>query len=292
MKEILIISGKGGTGKTSITGAIAALSKNAVFADCDVDAADLHLILTPEIKEKYEFISGNTASINQTNCISCGKCAENCRFDAIKINNNKYKIDSVMCEGCGVCTWMCPQKAIDFRPALCGHYYLSSTRFGQMVHAKLSIAAENSGKLVSQVRAKAQDAAKANNSDYIIIDGPPGIGCPVIASMTGVDYIIIVTEPTVSGLHDMKRVLDLAKHFSICSYVCINKYSINQKVTAEIEDMLSDKKIPLIGKIPYDIDITEAQINEKTIIEYSDNEAARAIKTMWNKFLNIINLKE
>ncbi|MEX1375917.1 MAG: P-loop NTPase [Eubacteriales bacterium] len=292
MKEILIVSGKGGTGKTSITGAIASLSHNSVFADCDVDAADLHLILKPETKEKYEFISGHTANIIENQCISCGICLESCRFDAIKKTDNKYMVDPIMCEGCGVCTWVCQEKAIDFVPSLCGHYYVSDTRFGSMVHAKLSIAAENSGKLVSEVRRKAREIASSQKSDYIVIDGPPGIGCPVIASMTGVDSVIVVTEPTVSGVHDMQRVLDLAKHFSISSYVCINKYDINEDVTAEIAKMLTARNIPLIGKVPYDQEITNAQIHKKTIIEFSKSEASKSINEMWNKYINIINNKE
>jgi len=287
MKEILIVSGKGGTGKTSITAAIASLAKNAVFADCDVDAADLHLILKPKIIKEHEFISGHQAHIRQDDCISCSSCYSNCRFDAINKVKNKYYIDSIACEGCGVCTWMCPQGAIDFNESLCGHYYVSDTRFGKLIHAKLAIAAENSGKLVSVVRNKASDIANESNSDYVIIDGPPGIGCPVIASMTGVNSIIVVTEPTLSGLHDMERIIHLANHFSINTYVCINKYDINEQITSQIQENLIEQNIPLIGLIPYDRDITSAQINEKTIIEYSNNNTTSSIKEMWQTFINI-----
>ena len=286
MKEILIVSGKGGTGKTSITAAIASLAENSVFADCDVDAADLHLILRPEIEKTVDFYSGHLAQIDTDSCISCGICDEVCRFDAIKIKEGKYFADPISCEGCGVCVWSCPHSAISFDDNLCGQYYISQTRFGIMVHAKLNAAAENSGKLVSTVRNKAKKLADENNCDYVIIDGPPGIGCPVIASMTGVNYVIIVTEPTLSGLHDMERVIELANHFSVDTYICINKYDINNEITEKIKIFAQNKSIPIIGQIPYVKDVTAAQINEQTVIEYSDNPAGQAIKSMWNTFLS------
>jgi len=285
MNEILIVSGKGGTGKTSITAAIASIAENAVFADCDVDAADLHLILSPEIKETHDFISGHLAEINNNSCISCGVCQTNCKFEAIKIKDGSYYIDPISCEGCGVCTWTCPVEAIDFNENSCGKWYVSDTRFGTMVHAKLNISAENSGKLVSVVRNKAKEIAKENNNDYIIIDGPPGIGCPVIASMTGVDAVIVITEPTLSGLHDMQRVIDLANHFSINAYVCINKCNINNTMAETIKSVLENNNVPLLGEIPYDNNITSAQINKQTIIEYSDTAAAKAIHEIWHKYI-------
>ena len=230
---------------------------------------------------------GHLASIRTDECISCGICYENCRFDAIKEKEDKYYVDSIACEGCGVCVWSCPQKAIDFNESLCGHWYVSNTRFGKMVHAKLNITSENSGKLVSTVRNKARELAQENNIDYVIIDGPPGIGCPVISSMTGVDSVIIITEPTLSGLHDMQRVIDLAKHFSIDTYVCINKNDINENITGQIKLLLKQMNIPLIGQIPYDRNITTAQINKKSIIEYSDSAAAKAIKEMWQTYKKV-----
>lgn len=289
MKEILIVSGKGGTGKTSITASIASMANNSVFADCDVDAADLHLILDPKVNEEHAFISGHLPYIRQNDCISCGICQQNCRFDAIKLIDGKYIVDETACEGCGVCVAFCPSNAIDFNDSLCGHWYVSETRFGNMVHAKLKIAAENSGKLVSVVRNKAKEIANKNNNDYVIIDGPPGIGCPVIASMTGVDSVIVITEPTLSGLHDMKRVIDLAKHFKIDTYVCINKYDVNPNIGQQIKGMLSENNIPLIGIIPYDKDITAAQINKQSVVEYSNGPASQAIKDMWQNFIELTN---
>ena len=287
MKEILIVSGKGGTGKTSITASIASIIKNSVFADCDVDAADLHLVLDPKIYENHEFISGHLPYIRQDECTSCGICHDNCRFDAIKFIDEKYTVDETACEGCGVCTSFCPSNAIDFNDSLCGHWYVSNTRFGKMVHAKLKIAAENSGKLVSVVRNKAKEIATINRNDYVIIDGPPGIGCPVIASMTGVDYVMVITEPTLAGLHDMERVISLASHFKIDTYVCINKYDVNPSIAQQIKNMLSEHNIPLIGNIPYDKDITLAQINKQSVIEYSNGPASQAIQDMWQNFIQL-----
>jgi len=289
MKEILIVSGKGGTGKTSITAALASLANNSVMADCDVDAADMHLILNHDIKDEHEFISGHLAQINQADCISCGVCQQNCKFDAIKIKDGSYIVDPVACEGCGVCVWSCPAEAIDFNDNLCGHWYISDTRLGPMVHSNLKAAAENSGKLVSKVRDEARKIAKSNESEFLLIDGPPGIGCPVIASMTGVSEAIIVTEPTLSGLHDMERVLDLAEHFQIKAYACINKYDINISVAEKIAGILKSRNISLIGQIPYSSEITQAQIAGKTIIEFSDGPAAKAIKEMWRAFIEINN---
>jgi len=285
MKEILVVSGKGGTGKTSITAAIASLIKNAVFVDCDVDAADLHLILNPEIQETYDFISGYIAKIRQQDCSKCSVCFERCRFEAIlKKEDGSFEINPTACEGCGVCVWSCPEQAIEFEDSLCGQWYVSSTRFGTMVHAKLAIAAENSGKLVSVVRKKAYAIAKENNNDLILIDGPPGIGCPVMASMTGVDVILVVTEPTQSGFHDMERVINLAKHFGIATYVCINKYNINIEITNRIKKKLDALNTQLVGLIPYDKEITQAQVAKKSIVEYSSGLTVEAIIKMWATF--------
>lgn len=292
MREILVISGKGGTGKTSVTAALATLFDNIVLADCDVDAADLHLVTNPDIKVTSDFISGRQASINQDNCTGCGKCFEVCRFDAVKTDSNgKPYIDPVACEGCGVCTWMCPQKCIDFPESLCGHLYSSDTRFGPMVHAKLSIAAENSGKLVSEVRSQAKLVAKENNIDTILIDGPPGIGCPVIASMTGVEYAIIVTEPSLSAIHDMERVIKLTQYFGIKVFICINKCDINKDLSQKVKEMLKGMKIDIIGEIPYDSGITAAQIEKKSVIEHGDSKAADEIVKMHQKLSKLINNK-
>ena len=232
MKELVVISGKGGTGKTSITASFAVLADRPVIADCDVDASDLHLVLSPQIKECHEFRSGHEAVIRQDDCIGCGECLSHCRFKAVQVSGKpgqraQFFIDPVSCEGCGVCVRFCPEHAIDFPERLCGEWMISETRCGPMVHARLGTAAENSGKLVSTVRREAKRIAKENNSPLIITDGPPGIGCPVIASVTGASLVLAVTEPTVSGEHDLKRVLSLARHFSIPALVCVNKWDIN-----------------------------------------------------------------
>lgn len=264
--QLAIVSGKGGTGKTSIVACFSALAKNKVLADCDVDAPNLHLILEPEIKYKEEFIGSKKAAIIPDKCISCGKCKEYCRFDAV-VFDERYRIDEVICEGCGVCVYVCPANAIEFKESISGHLFVSDSKYGKLVHARLKVGEENSGKLVEKVRRKARELG-----ENIIIDGPPGIGCPVIASLSGVDKALIVTEPTFSGLHDLKRVLKLVEHFKLEAFVCINKYDINPEVAKEIEEYCRAMKIKVIGKIPYDEKVTEAMVNGKAIVEY-DGEA-------------------
>ncbi len=280
MKQIAIISGKGGTGKTVISAAFSSLVGNsAIMVDCDVDAPDLYLILTPKIKEEKEFFGGKIASIDPHKCTECGKCLENCRFDAI---SDDFKIDPVSCEGCGVCYRICPADAVKFTQKLSGRYFVSDTRFGPMVHARLGIAEENSGKLVSVVRKKARELADKNNSKYILIDGPPGIGCPVIATITGVNLVLAVTEPTLSGIHDLGRIIELARKFKIETNVCINKYNINLKNSRAIEKYCKDKKISVIGKICYDNEVTKAMMGKKTIIEYApESKVSQEIKNIW-----------
>jgi len=295
MKEIVVISGKGGTGKTSIAASFAALAKNAVIADCDVDAANLHLLLSPRIKKTEDFSGGCTAKVIGEKCIGCGKCKDVCEFGVPLLNGptndiveKTYTIDPIGCEGCAVCTYFCPNGAIKMSPSVNGKWFISGTRFGTMVHAKLGIAEENSGKLVSLIRKQAKAIAQKNDNDLIIIDGSPGIGCPVIASITAADLVIAVTEPSLSAKSDLKRVLELAKHFNIPAAVCINKYDINETITAEIEKLATDLKIPVIGKIPYRPEVTKAQIQQKTIIEYSAEPITEKIKTMWKKTSQLI----
>jgi len=278
MKQIVIISGKGGTGKTVIAASFAALVKNKVMADCDVDAADLHLLLTPQIKERYEFRSGVTVFIDKEKCDQCGLCRKLCRFEAI---NSDFSINPVSCEGCAFCGFACPQQAIEMRENLAGEWFISNTRFGPMVHAKLGIAEENSGKLVSLVRKNAKEIAEKNNADWVIIDGSPGIGCPVIASISGVDCALVVTEPTLSGLHDAARVIDVTKHFKVPVKLIINKYDLNVNMTEEIEQYCSKKEVQIIGKIGFDKAIVRAMVENKTIIEYSDGESSKRIKEIW-----------
>jgi len=240
MRELVIISGKGGTGKTSIAASFAVLAGRAVLADCDVDAADLHLILSPQVKRRNAFRSGHEAVIRQTDCVASGDCERVCRFGAVRRLDSgkespKYVIDPVACEGCGVCVRFCPEQAIDFPERTCGEWFVSETRCGSMVHARLGIAAENSGKLVSLVRAQAREIAKTQKLDWLLIDGSPGIGCSVIASLTGANLALVVTEPTLSGEHDLERVLQLTKHFGIPAMVCVNKWDLNPSMTERIE---------------------------------------------------------
>lgn len=283
MKEIVVISGKGGTGKTSITASFAALAKNSVFADCDVDAADLHLILSPDVEETHDFISGHLAVIDESKCTGCGKCHELCRFDAVNKVGDKYEIEETQCEGCGVCVHFCPEKAIDFPDRNCGKWFISDTRHGPMVHAKLGIGAENSGRLVSLVRKEAREIAERNSSEYLIVDGPPGIGCPVIASLTGSDAVVAITEPTISGRHDFERVSQLAGHFGISLFVVVNKWDINPEMTKEIENVAKDVGAKVLGRISYDKKVTEAQISGKSIVESGDSEASEEIRNIWTK---------
>jgi MinD superfamily P-loop ATPase len=278
MKQIVIISGKGGTGKTILTAAFASLAKNAVFADCDVDAADLHLLLQPEVLERHEFKSGLTAIIDGKVCERCGKCFDVCRFDAI---SQDFTIDSISCEGCAFCSYICPVKAIKMEENISGEWFISKTRFGPMVHAILGIAEENSGKLVSMVREKAKEIAIEENKDLIIIDGSPGIGCPVIASLSGVDYAIVVTEPTLSGLHDAKRVIEVGKHFKIKTKLIINKYDLNADMTANIELFCRSNDIEVLGRITFDKSVVDAMVKGKTIIEFNKGQAKKEILRIW-----------
>ena len=283
MKQIVVISGKGGTGKSVITGSFASLAKNKVMADCDVDAADLYLLLHPAVKETHEFSGGKTAFIDESRCTQCGKCQEVCRFEAI----DNYVVNPISCEGCGVCFHICPEKAIKMVDNLSGKWFVSQTKYGPFVHAKLGVAEENSGKLVTLVRQNAKLIAEKGKKDFVIIDGPPGIGCPVIASLSGVDIALIVTEPTLSGIHDLERIAGVAHHFGIKSLVCINKYDLNLVVTRKIEEYCRHNNIELVGEIPFDISVTEALVRGLPIVEYSNNQVTAEIKNLWEKILEI-----
>jgi len=290
MKELVVISGKGGTGKTSIVASFAALAESKVLADCDVDAADLHLVLKPEIEHTEDFSGGKRASIISQKCKHCGRCYDVCRFDAVKrsadldeVVSVDYQINSISCEGCGVCVRVCPKDAITFEPAINGQWYRSKTRHGPMVHAKLGIAEESSGKLVSLVRNHAKKIAEENNLELVIIDGSPGIGCPVIASITGADLVLVVTEPTQSGKHDLERVTDLTNHFGIQTLVCINKWDLNPEVTSEIEALAQKRSATIAGKVRYDNAITEAQIQKLSVVEYAKNGVTEEIKSLWGE---------
>jgi len=283
MKQIVVISGKGGTGKSVITASFASLAKNKVMADCDVDAADLYLLLHPTVKETHEFSGGKTAFIDERACTQCGKCQEVCRFEAI----DNCVVDPISCEGCGVCFHICPEKAIKMVDDLSGKWFISETKYGPFVHAKLGIAEENSGKLVTLVRQNAKLIAEKEKRDFVIIDGPPGIGCPVIASLSGVDIALIVTEPTLSGIHDLERIVGVAHHFGIKGVVCINKYDLNLIITQKIEEYCRNNNIELVGKIPFDISVIEALVRGLPIVEYSSNQVTHEIKNLWEKILEI-----
>lgn len=268
MKQLTVISGKGGTGKTTFTAAFASLAKNAVIADCDVDAADMHLILKPKIMKKEDYSGLEVARIDPELCIGCGKCREFCKYGAV---NENFEVDSYGCEGCAVCTIVCPSGVISMEKKVSGQVFSSETRFGPMAHARLGIGEETSGKLVSAVRSNAKKLAEQYHKDLIIIDGPPGTGCSAIAAITGTTLVLVVSEPTVSGIYDLKRVIELIAHFMIPTVVCINKYDINEKNTHLIESFCAELGIPVIGRLPYNDIITKAMLQEQTLIEYTKN---------------------
>jgi MinD superfamily P-loop ATPase len=328
MRELVVISGKGGTGKTSLAASFAVLAGNAVIADCDVDAADLPLVLTPEIRRREEFRSGHRAVIRQADCIRCGACATYCRFDAVEqypVENDVlaprgvhtarqdrdfrqrscsvrtrqilremweaagsggqpvFAIDPLACEGCGVCVRLCPVQAIDFPERTCGEWFVSDTRCGPLVHARLGAAAENSGKLVSLVRAQAREVAQDTGRELIIIDGAPGIGCPVIASLTGATATLIVTEPTVSGQHDLERVAGVARHFRVPAWVCVNKWDLNPNMTKRIEAAAGRQGMEVAGRVRYDKTVTAAQVAARTIVEFATDGAASDVRALWQE---------
>ena len=278
MKELVVLSGKGGTGKTSIVGSFAALAKNKVLADCDVDAADLHLLIQPVTKEKHEFWSGQVAFIDKQKCNQCGLCQELCRFNAIK----GYRVKATSCEGCGLCSRICPTEAIAMKETMAGHWLISDSKYGTLVHARLGIAQENSGKLVALVRQQARQKAEEEGADYIISDGPPGIGCPVISSLSGADLALLVTEPTLSGIHDLERVLGVCHHFGIKALVCINKYDINEDNTRQIEAYCSNQDVEVASRIPFDEVVTTAMVKGLPVVEYGDSEVSREIERLWH----------
>ena len=289
MRELVVISGKGGTGKTSITAAFASLVQNSVLCDADVDAADLHLILNPDIQKNTDFMGGHEAIIDIEKCTQCGHCIELCRFNAIP---DTFEVDPIECEGCGVCVDLCPEQAIDFPETICGKWFISNTRFGPMVHARLGIAQDNSGKLVSLVRQEAKKIAEQKNLDLILTDGPPGIGCPVIASIGQATAVLIIAEPTVSGLHDMKRVGHLAKHFNIPAMVCINKFDLNLDQTQNIENYARDNDISIVGKISFDPTFIKAMILAQTVFEYNtESQASIEVRQVWNNIMSIPDFK-
>ncbi len=291
MKEVVVISGKGGTGKTSLTSSFAFLGgKQLVIGDCDVDADDMHLLLAPDYYKSEDFFSGFEAQIDNGKCIQCGKCAEVCRFHAVSNEGGFYKIDEIGCEGCGYCAEVCPTEAIDMLDSYVGNIFESTIKTGaSMIHARLRAGADNSGKLVARVKQDARKKAQELGINMIIIDGSPGIGCPVISSITGADYVILVTEPTPSGLHDLKRVYELVKKFKIKAGLIINKYDLNSGVSAEIKKFADTENISLIAELPYNEDFTKAITAGKTVAEYEESIISKIVKEAWTKAENEIN---
>lgn len=277
MKEIVVLSGKGGTGKTSIVGSFAALAKSKVLADCDVDAADLHLLLRPTLKESHEFWSGQVACIDRDTCTQCGICETVCRFGAI----HNSSVNPLACEGCGFCSRVCPENCIAMKDCMAGHWFISETRYGSLVHARLGIAQENSGKLVTVVRNKARLIAQEQKLDTIIVDGPPGIGCPVISSLSGVSLALLVTEPTLSGLHDLERIVGVCEHFGVPPLVCINKCDLNEDNSRIIADYCRRQSIEVVAQIPFDNTVIEALVKGMPVVEYSQNGVTKRIESLW-----------
>ena len=281
MREVVVLSGKGGTGKTSVVASFAALAKGKALADCDVDAADLYLLLRPTVRRNGEFWSGQVALIDREKCTECGLCQEVCRFGAIV----DYSVDQIPCEGCGFCFQVCPVDAITMQPCMAGQWSVSDTRYGPFSHARLGIAQENSGKLVTLVRNNAKLLAEEQGLEYIISDGPPGIGCPVIASLTGANLALLVTEPTLSGIHDLERVVGLCQYFRIPALVCINKYDLNEDNSRRIEDYCRGQGIEVAAKIPFDNVVTEALVEGLPVVEYSSSRVTQEIERLWQSTL-------
>ena len=290
MKELVVISGKGGTGKTSLTASLAALAEPVVLVDCDVDAADLHLVLRPHVRRQGRFTGGSKARVKHGQCTACGKCEELCRFDAIYFDGpgngrvpRTFRVDELACEGCGVCADFCTDRAIEFKPRISGQWFISDTRCGPMVHARLAPGAENSGKLVTELRHAAQQIAARKGLELVIGDGSPGIGCPVIASLTGASYALIVAEPTASGLHDFERIAQLASRLDVPAALVVNKADLNPQVADRLEAAARARGVDPLGQVPYDRDVTLAQIAARSVVETSTGPASQALRAVWGQ---------
>jgi MinD superfamily P-loop ATPase len=287
VKTLTIISGKGGTGKTSIVGSFASLAKKAVFADCDVDAADLSLIMDARIKTASEFKASQKARIDVAKCIQCGDCEDKCRFNAIQ----NCKVDYFLCEGCRVCSLVCPQGAISMEDVCSGQLFISDTPYGPLVHARLEPGEENSGKLVTLVRQTAEQIARNEGFEYIIVDGPPGIGCPVIASLTGATASLIVTEPTISAISDLKRVLSVCNHFKVPPFVCVNRCDLYQENVTRITEFCQQEGVEILGMIPYDPNVVRALVQGKPVVGYTESAASQQIRKLWDRLAERVTLQ-
>jgi len=284
VRKIAVLSGKGGTGKTTVAAALAHLisqEASIVLADADVDAANLELVLSPRIQEEGEFTGGGAAVIAPELCIACGRCEEVCRFEAIIPGDEAYAVAEIGCEGCGACTYVCPVEAIEMQERLDGKWFRSQSRYGPLFHAHLFAARENSGKLVTLIKNKARDLALERGSDYLLVDGPPGIGCAVIATISGMGLALLVTEPTVAGAHDLRRILGVARHFGIPAVVCINKYDLNFAKTEEIAAWCAAQGVPIVGRIPFDLEVARAIVQGKPITEHSDGAVTEELRQIW-----------
>jgi MinD superfamily P-loop ATPase len=290
MVEIVVLSGKGGTGKTSLAASFAHLAGHAVICDQDVDAPDLHLLLQPASSQTTEFWSGNEARVDPAKCQNCGECIVRCRFNAISEQTDHPHIDPLKCEGCKVCVTFCPHDALLFPQKHCGNWYVSQTRFGVMVHAQLFPGEENSGRLVAVLRQTARDLAQQQGAELVLGDGPPGIGCPVISSLTGTSLAVIVTEPTVSGLHDLKRIVELCRHFNVDAGIVINKFDLNLRLTARLEDYCQQEDLPLFGRLPHDLQVTQAMVAGKTITEFGTGNFVEQVHHIWNRIWTLAKL--
>lgn len=291
MPEILVISGKGGTGKTSITAAFTHLSPGAIVCDLDVDAPDLHLILRPAPSPTTLFIAGLEAHVDAAQCTACGICAEMCRFGAVTIDGATAVVNPVRCEGCGVCAHFCTAHAVAMEPKTCGHWSISETRFGKLVHAQLYPGEENSGKLVALLRKEAKQLAKAGGASIILSDGPPGIGCPVISALSGTDLAVIVTEPTPSGVHDLRRVVELCGHFRVSAAVIINKSDLNAAMAREIHADCAAKGLPVVAELPHDPQMVHAMVRGLAITEMGDSPMSRTLRVAWEKIVQLLNVE-
>lgn len=286
-RQLVVLSGKGGTGKTSVVAALAALATSKVLADCDVDAADLHLVLDPDCRHAEPFFSGKEARTVPERCSACGLCLEHCRFDAIRMSTHNggrsiYEVDSTACEGCGLCARVCTAGAVEMTDAERGEWFISDTRHGPLVHARLNVGGENSGKLVTAVRDQALALATEAGARLVLVDGPPGIGCPVIASVTGADLVLVVTEPSVSGVHDLQRAAELIEGFGLPLAVCINKADLNQDMALRIREVSHAGGWPVVGELDYDLAVVRAQVDGKSIVEYGGSVVADQIRDMWD----------
>ncbi|MDA3882726.1 MAG: ATP-binding protein [Bacteroidales bacterium] len=285
--EIAVLSGKGGTGKTSVSAALADLSHEIIVVDSDVDAANLYLVLNPDDYKEEKYISGHTALIDYEKCTQCGICKSHCRFDAIHIIDGVVMIDEVLCDGCKLCSRVCPQEAIAMIPSNKSRWYVGTIDSGKMVHARLAPGEENSGKLVQEIRDYAKKLLLEEHKSTILIDGPPGTGCPVISAITGVDKILIVTEPSKSAFHDLIRAWELTEHFNIPAYVLINKYDLNREISDEIEEWCNQHSVQLVDKIPFHEDIVYAMIACQSIVSYKpDSEISVIMKNVYNQIIN------